>query len=79
MSAQALTVPTLSDIKEARKRIAKYLLKTPLRHSTPLSRITGAEVYIKYENVNPTCVFKVRGGINLIAKMVERIDVGAIH
>ena len=77
MPTKTLSIPTLQDIEDARKRISKYLLKTPLIHSSGLSRLTGAEVYIKYENYNPTCAFKVRGGINLVLKMVKRNDVGS--
>ena len=71
MAAKTLQIPTLQDIKEAQKRISKYLSKTPLTHSPSLSQLTGAEVYIKYENHNPTCAFKVRGGVNLVSKLQE--------
>ena len=71
MPSKTLEIPTLKDIEEAQKRISKYLLKTPLRYSAPLSKLTGAEVYIKYENLNPTCAFKVRGGVNFASKLVE--------
>jgi len=68
---KTLHIPTLEDIKKAKERISKYLLKTPLRYSEPLSKLTGAEVYIKYENHNPTCAFKVRGGVNYVSKLFE--------
>ena len=71
MLTKSLNIPTLHDIEQARERISKYLLKTSLRYSAPLSRLTGAEVYIKYENHNTTCAFKVRGGINFVSKLVE--------
>lgn len=74
MTQETLTIPSLKDIKETRERISKYLSKTPLKYSAPLSKLTEAEVYIKYENVNPTCAFKVRGGINLMSKLIN--DVG---
>jgi len=69
MSLVTLYTPTLQDIEQARYNISKYLLKTPLRYSPPLSKLTSAEVYIKYENHNPTCAFKVRGGINLVSQL----------
>ena len=68
MVYKTLTIPTLEDIEQAQKRIRKYLPKTPLKYSPELSRLTSAEVYIKYENFNPTCAFKVRGGINFVCK-----------
>ena len=79
MKTKTLFIPTLKDIQEARLRISKYLLKTPLLYSTSFSKLTGAEVYIKYENVNPTCAFKVRGGVHLVAKLVERNSVESLH
>jgi threonine dehydratase len=69
---KALYIPTLEDIKKAKQRISKYLLKTPLRYSEPLSKLIGAEVYIKYENHNPTCAFKVRGGVNYVLKLTSQ-------
>ena len=71
MTSKTLIIPTLKDIEEAKTRISKYLLKTPLIYSPGLSRLTGAEVYIKYENHNPTGAFKVRGGINLVSKLMQ--------
>ena len=68
---KTLEIPTLFDIEQARAKISKYLLKTPLRYSAPISKLTSAEVYIKYENHNPTCAFKVRGGVNLISKLLN--------
>ena len=70
MPSKIFYIPTLQDIEEARKRISKYLSKTSLRYSPGLSKLTGAEIYIKYENHNPTCAFKVRGGINFVCKMI---------
>ncbi len=74
MQAKTLYIPTLQDIEQARIRISKHLSKTPLLYSALLSKLTGAEVYIKYENVNPTCAFKVRGGINLILKLIGGVE-----
>lgn len=72
MSDISLKIPTLSDISEAKKRICKYIPKTPLKHFSGLSEIVGAEVYIKFENKNPTNAFKVRGGVNLALKMKSK-------
>lgn len=51
-------------IQQAQARIGPYLLPTPLWHSPPLSRATGAEVWLKLENLQPTGSFKVRGALN---------------
>ena len=64
-------VPSLIDIEQARERISKYLLKTPLIYSPYLSTLSGSKVYIKYENHNPTCAFKVRGGVNFVSKLIS--------
>lgn len=52
------------DIEEARRRIQPFIHKTPLVYSTSLSEMTGAEVYIKAENLQKTGSFKVRGAFN---------------
>ena len=43
---------------------------TPLIHSPKLSEKTGAEVYLKYEGLNPTGSFKDRGMTVAISKAV---------
>lgn len=45
---------------------------TPLLHSPRLSLRTGAEVYLKFEGLNPTGSFKDRGMTVAISKAVER-------
>jgi threonine dehydratase len=55
---------TLGDIQQARRNIARFIHKTPLIHSNSLSRLSGAEVYLKLENLQKTGSFKVRGAIN---------------
>ncbi len=45
---------------------------TPLLHSPRLSERTGAEVYLKFEGLNPTGSFKDRGMTVAISKAVER-------
>jgi threonine synthase len=45
---------------------------TPLLFSPKLSRLTGGEVYLKYEGLNPTCSFKDRGMTVAISKALER-------
>src|SRR5271156_657039 len=52
---------TLADIEAARRTIAGHVLRTPLLPSPPLSALTGAEVFVKYENLQVTNSFKERG------------------
>ena len=44
---------------------------TPLIHSPKLSELTGAEVYLKFEGLNPTGSFKDRGMTVALSKAVE--------
>ncbi len=44
---------------------------TPARRWPLLERSTGTSTWVKHENHNPTGAFKVRGGLNLAARMVE--------
>jgi threonine dehydratase len=64
-----LTPPTLHDIYIARERIAPHVNRTPLLRHPLLDEATGLTMWVKHENHNPTCAFKVRGGLNLVAAM----------
>src|SRR5579859_6859 len=69
MAKVALGTPTLADVMAARARIRAYLPSTPLRNYPSLDRLTGAEVWVKHDNLLPTGAFKVRGGVNLMSQM----------
>ncbi len=69
MAKVALEAPTLADVVAARDRIRAYLAATPLRNYPSLDRLTGAEVWVKHDNLLPTGAFKVRGGVNLISQL----------
>ncbi|HJU47342.1 MAG TPA: threonine/serine dehydratase [Gaiellaceae bacterium] len=62
---------TLADVLEARRRIAPYLRPTPLHSYAGLSRLVGADVWVKHENHQPVGAFKVRGGVNLVSQLSE--------
>lgn len=55
---------TFADIEAARARIAGQVDRTPARHSRRLSQLTGAEVWVKYDNLHFTGSFKERGALN---------------
>ena len=65
----ALTAPTLNDVYVARERLAPYLPRTPLLRHPLLDEATGVSIWVKHENHNPTCAFKVRGGVNLVGAL----------
>ncbi len=52
---------TLAAIESARQSIAPHVLRTPLLAAPPLSVLTGAAVFVKYENLQVTNSFKERG------------------
>ena len=60
---------TLSDIEAARRGIAGHVLRTPLLPAPPLSALTGAEVLVKYENLQVTNSFKERGACVKLASL----------
>jgi threonine dehydratase len=61
--------PSIADVLAARKRIAPYLRPTPLYRYPALSRLIGADTWVKHENHQPVGAFKVRGGVNLVSQM----------
>jgi threonine dehydratase len=64
-----LPVPSLSDIYAARSRVYRVVRPTPLMRHPLLAAETGLDIFVKHENHNPTCAFKVRGGLNLIGQL----------
>ncbi|HSZ66168.1 MAG TPA: threonine ammonia-lyase [Xanthobacteraceae bacterium] len=62
---------TLADIEAARRIIAGHVLKTPLLPAPPLSALTRAEVYVKYENLQVTNSFKERGACVKLAALSD--------
>ncbi|HET9160986.1 MAG TPA: threonine ammonia-lyase [Caulobacteraceae bacterium] len=55
---------TFADIEAAAARLKGQIERTPLRHSRTLSEITGAEVWVKFENLQFTAAYKERGALN---------------
>lgn len=53
-------------IREARKRIAAVVHRTPVLTSRSLNRVTGREVFFKCENLQRAGAFKIRGASNKI-------------
>ena len=70
---------TLKDIRAAAACIAGAVERTPLLHSQTLSRRTGAEVWLKFENLQFTASFKERGALNrLLALTADERGRGVI-
>ncbi len=62
---------TLKHIEEANKRLEHVILRTPLVYSYSLSELSGANVYLKLENLQRTGSFKIRGAYNKLYKLKE--------
>jgi threonine dehydratase len=62
---------TIADIEAARRVIENVVLRTPMLPAPKLSRLTGAEVYVKYENLQVTNSFKDRGALVKLASLSE--------
>ena len=62
---------TLSDINAAAARIGDDIVRTPTLHSITLSALTGAEVFVKFENLQFTAAFKERGALNKLLLMPD--------
>jgi threonine dehydratase len=67
----ATVVPTFNDVLAARERISRYLPPTALNRYPALDDLIGTETWVKHENNQPVCAFKVRGGINLVSQLTD--------
>jgi threonine dehydratase len=61
--------PVLADIEAAAVALAGHVVRTPLVASARLSRLTGAEVLVKCENLQATGSFKERGAVYKLAAL----------
>jgi threonine dehydratase len=68
MAAPAPPV-TLADIEAAARRIEGAVVRTPTLHSRTLSNVTGAEIWVKFENLQFTAAYKERGALNKLLLM----------
>ena len=57
-------LPTADDVRAAAERIAGAVKRTPLVHAEKLSALTGADIWLKLENLQYTGAFKERGALN---------------
>ena len=60
---------SIDDIRRAAERLRGQIENTPCLHSRTLSQITGAEVYLKFENLQFTASFKERGAYNRMSRL----------
>jgi threonine dehydratase len=63
--------PTLADIQAAAARIAGAVIRTPTLHSRTLSELVGAEIWLKFENLQFTAAYKERGALNKLLQLTS--------
>lgn len=60
------------EILKAKKNLEGVVYRTPLTYSKALSEISGAEIYLKWENLQKTGSFKLRGAYNKISSLTPQ-------
>ena len=63
--------PTIDDIRGAAERIRGSVIRTPMLVSRTLSAIIGAEVWLKFENLQFTAAYKERGALNKLLQLTD--------
>ncbi|AZA08946.1 threonine ammonia-lyase IlvA [Corynebacterium pseudopelargi] len=73
MSENAQSIPDANvhaaDIQMAQARISASIAPTPLQYCARLSELTGAEVYLKREDLQDVRSYKIRGAVNAISQL----------
>ena len=62
---------TLDHIRAAHARICDSIVATPTLHSQTLSKLTGANIYLKFENLQFTAAYKERGALNALLLLTD--------
>jgi threonine dehydratase len=63
---------SLADIRAAARRIEGKVVRTPTMRSGTLSQLTGANVWLKFENLQFTAAYKERGALNKLLLLDEK-------
>ena len=67
-----MSLPTLSDIQSAHKRIKPFIHRTPVLTSRQLNKIFDCELFFKCENLQKVGAFKFRGATNAVLSLTEK-------
>jgi threonine dehydratase len=62
---------TIEDVKRAAQIVQGQVLRTPLVPAPRLSQLTGASVFVKHENMQPTGSFKERGAVTKLESLTD--------
>ncbi len=68
-SAAAPLSVSIDDVLAAQTRLDGAIVRTPTLHSRTLSQLTGATVYLKFENLQFTAAYKERGALNTLLQL----------
>ncbi|WP_150523461.1 threonine ammonia-lyase [Roseibium sediminis] len=71
MTQQTSLPVTIDDIRQAEESIRGAVLKTPCLPAPRISKLTGADVFVKYENMQVTGSFKERGALVKLLSLSE--------
>jgi len=71
LQTSTLQPPTIDDIRTAAGRIEGAVIRTPMLVSRTLSEIMGAEVWLKFENLQFTAAYKERGALNKLLQLSD--------
>jgi len=62
---------TIEHVRAAAQRIDGAIVKTPMLRSITLSQITGADIWLKFENQQFTAAYKERGALNALLHLTD--------
>ena len=71
MEDELLVQPTMDDFLAAKKELDGKINRTPLNYSSTFSRIYGADIFFKMENIQKTGSFKARGAIFKVSRLTS--------
>ena len=69
LQTTSMQPPTIDDIRAAAERIKGAVIRTPMLVSRTLSEMLGAEVWLKFENLQFTAAYKERGALNKLLQL----------
>src|SRR4051812_49444153 len=69
LQTSSMQPPTIEDIRAAAERVRGQVVRTPMLVSRTLSEIIGAEIWLKFENLQFTAAYKERGALNKLLQL----------
>src|SRR5881628_3932126 len=71
LETASMQPPSIEDIRAAAERVKGAVIRTPMLVSRTLSEIIGAEVWLKFENLQFTAAYKERGALNKLLQLTD--------